>query len=262
MANECQLLRAMARDVGDAIQSRASLVGVAALFYLSGAMDAEAQPVSDDQAPTTQQAPTPQTQQAPQPTGEQPETPSPAQQSEQPRPGEPKADVPLPTVSVEATRQRRPARTSPAPAAPAVTSPPPPATATTNTTAVPSAPALGATPYQVSNTGITRLPVPIINMPQTVNVVPQQIIQEQRITTVEDALRYIPGITFSAGEGGQQGDAPIIRGFVARGDLFRDGIRDPGWYTRDAFSIDRVEVYKGPSAFAFGRGATGGAINY
>src|SRR5262249_36089 len=34
------------------------------------------------------------------------------------------------------------------------------------------------------------------------------------------------------------------------------------WYTRDAFSIDPVEVYKGPSAFAFGRGATGGAINY
>jgi catecholate siderophore receptor len=122
-------------------------------------------------------------------------------------------------------------------------------------------PGLGATPYQVTNTGITRLPVPILDTPQTINVIPQAIIQEQSISTVEDALRYIPGITFSAGEGGQQGDGPIIRGFVARGDLFRDGIRDPGWYTRDAFSIDRVEVYKGPSAFAFGRGATGGAIN-
>ena len=258
MANEHQLLRAVARDVGGAIQSRASLVGVAALFYLSGAMDAEAEPASDDQTPTTQQAPTPQTQQA-QPLGEQPTTPP--QQSEQPKPGEPKADVPLPTVSVEASRPRAPARTSAAPAAP-VPRPTPPAAATTHTNAAPSAPALGATPYQVSNTGITRLPVPILNMPQTVNVVPQQIIQEQRITTVEDALRYIPGITFSAGEGAQQGDGPIIRGFVARGDLFRDGIRDPGWYTRDAFSIDRVEVYKGPSAFAFGRGATGGAINY
>ena len=123
-------------------------------------------------------------------------------------------------------------------------------------------PALGPTPYQVTNTGITRLPVPILNMPQTVNVIPQAIIQEQNVTTIEQALQYIPGITFSAGEGGQQGDGPIIRGFVARGDLFRDGIRDPGWYTRDAFSIDRIEVYKGPSAFAFGRGATGGAINY
>ena len=43
--------------------------------------------------------------------------------------------------------------------------------------------------------------------------------------------------------------------------MFRDGMRDPGWYTRDMFNGDRVEVYKGPSAFAFGRGSTGGAIN-
>ncbi len=62
-------------------------------------------------------------------------------------------------------------------------------------------------------------------------------------------------------EGGTQGDTPIIRGFAARGDIFRDGIRDPGWYTRDLFSADRVEVFKGPSGFAFGRGSTGGAIN-
>src|SRR5262245_59908576 len=98
-------------------------------------------------------------------------------------------------------------------------------------------------------------------MPQTVNVVPQQVIQEQRANTMEDALRAIPGITFAAGEGSQQGDSPFIRGLVARSDLFRDGMRDPGWYTRDLFAADRVEVYKGPSAFAFGRGATGGAIN-
>src|SRR5262249_2693120 len=115
--------------------------------------------------------------------------------------------------------------------------------------------------YQVTNSSIGRLPVPLIDTPQTVNVVPQQIIQEQRATTMEDALRAVPGITFGAGEGAQQGDLPIIRGFVARGDLFRDGIRDPGWYTRDLFNADRVEVYKGPSAFAFGRGATGGAVN-
>jgi catecholate siderophore receptor len=79
---------------------------------------------------------------------------------------------------------------------------------------------------------------------------------------MEEALRYVPGITFSAGEGGQMGDSPFIRGFVARGDMFRDGVRDPGWYTRDMFSSDRVEVYKGPSAFAFGRGVSGGAINF
>lgn len=115
--------------------------------------------------------------------------------------------------------------------------------------------------YQATQQTITRLPTPLLNTPQTVNVVPQQVIQDQRATTMEEALRNVPGITFAAGEGGMQGDAPIINGQTARGDIFRDGIRDPGWYTRDLFSIDRVEVYKGPASFAFGRGATGGAIN-
>ncbi len=115
--------------------------------------------------------------------------------------------------------------------------------------------------YQTTQQSITRLQTPLKDTPQTVNVVPQQVIQEQRAVSMEDALRSVPGITFSAGEGGQQGDSPIIRGFAARGDIFRDGFRDPGWYTRDLFNTDKVEVYKGPSAFAFGRGSTGGAIN-
>ncbi|MGD9923569.1 MAG: TonB-dependent receptor plug domain-containing protein, partial [Pseudorhodoplanes sp.] len=92
-------------------------------------------------------------------------------------------------------------------------------------------------------------------------MVTPQVIREQAARTMEDALRNVPGITFQAGEGGMQGDAPFIRGFQARTDMFRDGIRDPGWYTRDLFSSDSVEVFKGPSAFAFGRGSTGGAIN-
>src|SRR6185437_13817059 len=115
--------------------------------------------------------------------------------------------------------------------------------------------------YQVSEPSLTRMPIPIIDTPQTVNVVPQQVIQDQNATNVKDALRNVAGISFRAGEGGNQGDTPYIRGFSAQSDLFRDGVRDPGWYTRDDFAIDRVEVYKGPSSFLFGRGSTGGVIN-
>ncbi|WP_341989245.1 TonB-dependent siderophore receptor [Azorhizobium sp. AG788] len=115
--------------------------------------------------------------------------------------------------------------------------------------------------FTAETTGVTRLPVPIFNMAQQVNVVTQEVIRQQNDTTLEQALRNVSGITFSAGEGGQQGDNPIIRGFSARGDLYRDGIRDPGWYTRDMFNIDSVDVFLGPSSFAFGRGSTGGVIN-
>jgi catecholate siderophore receptor len=159
----------------------------------------------------------------------------------------------LPEIRVRA-RQRvsRPAPVRAAPAA-AAAPPPPPAAIADN--------AAGDVGYSGTRQTITRLPAPLRDTPQTVNVITPQLIADQRSVSMEESLRYIPGITFSAGEGGQQGDGPIIRGFVARGDLFRDGIRDPGWYTRDLFNSERVEVYKGPSAFAFGRGSTGGAIN-
>mgnify|MGYP003939653851 CR=1 FL=1 len=167
----------------------------------------------------------------------------------------------LPQIRVTApkrtAKRQRPVRRA-APAAPAPVVAQPVETPLTPITGDGS----GARGYQApTQVGISRLPVPLSNTPQTVNVVTQQVIQDQRLTSMEDALRTVPGITFSAGEGGTQGDTPIIRGFAARGDIFRDGIRDPGWYTRDLFSADRVEVFKGPSGFAFGRGSTGGAIN-
>src|SRR5262245_59683501 len=236
-------------------RSKAGFITAAALFYLSSAVETEAEPAADEQS-TTEQAPAPSPQQTtPAPSAQQP--------SDVPATSEQKSER-LPTVSVQANRSRAPSTPRAAPAVATPVAGPPPSTGepTGSGQSSSSNPPLGPTPYQVSNPGIARLPVPFLNMPQTVNVIPQAIIQEQSVSTVEQALQYIPGITFSAGEGAQQGDGPIIRGFVARGDLFRDGIRDPGWYVRDVFSIDRIEVYKGPSAFAFGRGATGGAINY
>jgi catecholate siderophore receptor len=122
--------------------------------------------------------------------------------------------------------------------------------------------AAASTSYQTpSNSGLSRVPTTLLNTPQTVNVVTQQVIQDQNVSNLRDALRNVAGITFRAGEGGNQGDTPYIRGFSAQNDVFRDGVRDPGWYTRDTFATDAVEVYKGPASVLFGRGSTGGAIN-
>ncbi len=163
----------------------------------------------------------------------------------------------LPTIQVNPPQRAKQKQARPQRAARAAPAPAPAAPAAPSQTEA-TGPGTG---YQAAQPGVSRIPTPLIDTPQTVNVVTNQEIRDRAITSMEDALRGIPGITFNAGEGGQQGDSPIIRGFVARGDIFRDGIRDPGWYTRDLFSADRVEVYKGPSAFAFGRGATGGGIN-
>ena len=101
------------------------------------------------------------------------------------------------------------------------------------------------------------------DIPQTIAVIPRDVIQSQGATTLRDVLRNVPGITFQAGEGGGglPGDSFTMRGFSAGNDMFIDGVRDPGGYSRDAFNLEQVEVAKGPSSSIAGRGATGGAIN-
>ncbi|NTX16663.1 TonB-dependent siderophore receptor [Myxococcus sp. CA056] len=115
--------------------------------------------------------------------------------------------------------------------------------------------------YQVKESSLPRIQRALVNTPQSVTVVPEEVLEEQQATTVRDALRNVSGITMSAGEGGRQGDAFILRGFSAQNDVSRDGARDLGWFTRDTFNLEGVEAYFGPSSVLFGRGSTGGAIN-
>ena len=73
--------------------------------------------------------------------------------------------------------------------------------------------------------------------PQAVNVIDQQTMKQQATTTLSDALRNVPGITIAIGEGGTlAGDQFKIRGFDAKDDVYLDGLRDFGAYTRDSFN--------------------------
>src|SRR5689334_10061979 len=59
--------------------------------------------------------------------------------------------------------------------------------------------------------------------PQSISVIPKEVINQQGVTTLRDTLRNVPGISIAAGEGGAQGDNLTVRGFSARNDLFIDG---------------------------------------
>ena len=116
--------------------------------------------------------------------------------------------------------------------------------------------------YLVPYLGLSRFPDPVRDIPQTINIIPQELMQQQAVFSLQDALRNVTGISFQAGEGGgAQGNNLSIRGFNARNDIFLDGLRDQGSYFRDTFNLEAVEVLKGPSALYFGRGTTGGIIN-
>jgi catecholate siderophore receptor len=103
--------------------------------------------------------------------------------------------------------------------------------------------------------------VELRDVPQSVTVINRVVMDSQAAVTLKDALRNVPGITLSSGEGGNIGDNINIRGYSARTDLFLDGFRDRGHYARETFFLEAVEVLKGPSSMLFGRGSTGGVIN-
>lgn len=115
--------------------------------------------------------------------------------------------------------------------------------------------------YQTTVPSLSKLPKPLLDTPESVSVVPKQLMEDQQTVTVRDALRNVPGISLGAGEGGSQGDNLTLRGFSARNDIFLDGMRDFGSYTRDPFDLEEIEVLKGPASVMFGRGSTGGVVN-
>lgn len=101
-----------------------------------------------------------------------------------------------------------------------------------------------------------------IDTPRSVVVLPEKVIKETGASTLADALRTIPGITFGAAEGGNPiGDRPFIRGFDSQGSTFVDGVRDPASQTREVFAIESVQIVRGSDSTLGGRGSAGGSIN-
>jgi len=112
------------------------------------------------------------------------------------------------------------------------------------------------------NAASPKLTAPLLDTPRAVSVIPKAVIQSTASTTLTEALRTVPGITFAAGEGGTAvGDRPLIRGFDAVSDIYVDGIRDTGTQTRETFDVEQIDVIKGPSSAYTGRGSAGGSIN-
>ena len=117
-----------------------------------------------------------------------------------------------------------------------------------------------ATSYKISrSTSATRTDTALIDVPQSVNVVSLKQILDQSANNITDVVRYIPGVFASQGEGNRE--TLTFRGNSTTSSFFVDGVRDDVQTYRDLYNIDRLEVLRGSSALAFGRGTTGGLIN-
>lgn len=105
----------------------------------------------------------------------------------------------------------------------------------------------------------TKTDTPLIDIPQTINVVTRDQLNDQAHRSLADILRYVPGTTVGQGEGNR--DQITLRGQNTTADFFLDGVRDDVQYYRGLYNIERVEILKGPYALIFGRGGGGGIIN-
>lgn len=148
--------------------------------------------------------------------------------------------------------------------------------AQTATTSAPASLQSGATPtdleeiliegslYNPKRMQSVKYTEPARNVPQTLTIIPKQVIEDRGAFTLRDVLKNTPGISMQAGEGVSGtggGDNLAIRGFSSRSDWFVDGLRDLGTYNRDPWNTEQVEIAKGPASTTMGRGSTGGYIN-
>ncbi|WP_446697372.1 TonB-dependent siderophore receptor [Stutzerimonas kunmingensis] len=89
-------------------------------------------------------------------------------------------------------------------------------------------------------------------------------IRDQGSLTIQDSLRYVAGMRGEAYGLDSRGDFALIRGVAPT--LFLDGLQQSvGFYTNsrtDPFTLERVEVIKGPSSMLYGQSSVGGLLNF
>lgn len=165
--------------------------------------------------------------------------------------------TPLPTVSVDIAKPKRRQQRAGTPVRRAVPAPQPQPQAAPPDTHDVRTGTVGV--YANSTPVATKTNTPIVNIPQSVDVVTKEFIKDNDFQALTDVTRYVPGVAIHQGEGNR--DELVIRGVDSSANFFVNGFRDDIQYYRDLYNTQSIEVLKGPSALIFGRGAGGGLVN-
>jgi len=111
----------------------------------------------------------------------------------------------------------------------------------------------------------TRTDSALEEVPQSISVVPRQVIEDLADSRIDRALDFAGAVGRQNDFGGMANASFSVRGFTSgfsSGTLFRNGFSvNRGYYAADSATLERIEVLKGPSAGLFGRGDPGGVIN-
>lgn len=114
--------------------------------------------------------------------------------------------------------------------------------------------------YNVLNASTaTKTDTPIMETPQSIQVVPQQVLKDQQVILLKDALKNVSGVSWV---GDHVYDGFQMRGFVSDGftTVYRNGLRIRRT-PNEVANLKQIEVLKGPAAALYGRIEPGGLIN-
>ena len=108
----------------------------------------------------------------------------------------------------------------------------------------------------------TRTDTPLRDIPQSIQVVPRQVIEDRNARTLLETVETVSGVISSGTNFGIPAQSFTIRGFQQGGN-FRNGYRDVTEFelTGGTNTIERAEVLKGPASVLFGQIEPGGIVN-
>lgn len=102
---------------------------------------------------------------------------------------------------------------------------------------------------------------PIKETPYSVQVVTRELIRDRGITTIGEALRYVPGFSPQVGFGATN-DRFYIRGFITPYNL-KNGLRRSAYAPDEQLqNVEQIEVLKGSASALYGRFEPGGVVNF
>ncbi|UZE27035.1 TonB-dependent siderophore receptor [Pseudomonas asplenii] len=108
----------------------------------------------------------------------------------------------------------------------------------------------------------TRTDTDLRDTPQSIDVVPAQVLKDLNTTRIDRALDFAGGVSRQNNFGGLTFLNYSVRGFTT-GELYKNGfaINRGSYSAPDTSNIERIEVLKGPAASLYGRGDPGGLVN-
>lgn len=116
------------------------------------------------------------------------------------------------------------------------------------------------------SSGATKTDTPLVETPRAVSVVTRKELEQRGAQDIIEAVRYSAGVTTGAYGFDPRFDQIYIRGYDATtlGD-YKDGLRQPyinyGTFRTDPYSLERLEVIKGPVSVLYGAGTPAGIVN-